>query len=217
MSQVRAAAAGAGLVADDPVRGHAGAQPLAAGLVGVEPAPGAGHARRAESASPKRIFCMSPSMAAGVVVSRGSPGRASLSAGSLRSSRVCVSPSARGSASGRPGRRSSRASGSPAVLSLRVTAASQSLGQRQPVPADVLSGDGRCSHQVALAEDDAAVQPLLLLVDAASIAAAARNLKVLHIGKRSSSRWPARRPLPVSRMHDAEAAAAGLLDLGAAP
>ncbi len=48
---------------------------------------------------------------------------------------------------------------------------------------------------------DAPLQPLLRPGPRGSApAAAARNLKVLHIGKRSSARWPARRPLPVSRM-----------------
>lgn len=66
------------------------------------------------------------SMACGVVVSRGSPAMASFSVGSVRSSRVTVSPRLRAKAvkpCGPPWRASSRLA---AVLSLSVTVPSHS-------------------------------------------------------------------------------------------
>ena len=77
------------------------------------------------SASPSSRLRGGPAIATGVVVSRGSPGAASFNSVSRRSSRVTGSPSSRihaVSPAGPPKLSSIRL---PAVLSLRVTAASQ--------------------------------------------------------------------------------------------
>ncbi len=86
----------------------------------------------ARSPSPSSSVCRPVSIAAGVVVSRGSPGRFSFRVGSTRSSRVARSPSPRAnavSAGGPPKLDSSRL---PAVLSLTTTAASHSSDRVMP-------------------------------------------------------------------------------------
>ena len=91
-----------------------------------------------DSASPSSSARMSASIIAGVVVSRGSPGMAWLSSGSMRSSRVRVSPSERANAVSPAGPPKLASSRLPAVLSLSVIAASHKLGQRHAGRADVL-------------------------------------------------------------------------------
>ena len=83
---------------------------------------------------PRMRACKFEAIAFGVVVSRGSSGKASLSEGSSRSNRVTWSPRLRAKAVSPGGPPMLASSKLPAVLSLRVSAASQISASVMPSP-----------------------------------------------------------------------------------
>ncbi len=150
-----------------------------------------------DSALPSASVRSACAIARGVEVSRGSPGVASLSVGSVRSSRVVSSPLRRRkavTAAGPPTLASSRLA---AVLSLTVTAASHSSPTLRPLPT-CLPVTGAHSSRSACAMATRRSSLSWPASTRASTSAAASTLNVLHIGKRSSRRWPASAPVAVS-------------------
>ena len=153
-----------------------------------------------DSTSPSSTACMSRSMAEGVVVSRGSPGIASLRMVSRRSRRLDASPSERANAvqpAGPPMRSSSRL---PAVLSLSVITASHTSASVMPGAPVRSPVTGEYATRSSFANSMRCASASSPRSTRASTAATASSLKVLHIGKRSSPRWSMRRPVAVSRM-----------------
>ena len=151
-----------------------------------------------DSTSPSNSFCRVATIAAGVVVSRGSPGVASLSVGSLRSRRVTVSPMPRNQAVSPAGPPCSASSRLAAVLSLIVIVASHSAATGRPAAPSCFSTTGdqlTRSSGVQVSRRSSRSSPAST---AASTCAASSSLKVLHIAKRSSPRCPSVRPVPVS-------------------
>ena len=160
----------AGFVADAPVLRQLRAQPRAAGLVGREPGQQLRSRRRATNARPAASSRRLPSIALGVVVSRGSPGVASLSVGSLRSSRVMPSPRLRANAvtaAGPPKLASSRLA---AVLSLSVMRRLAQLGDAHARVAgefaSVPARARRIRHEVAFGKHHAPLQVFLAAIHA---------------------------------------------------
>jgi len=146
------------------------------------------------SASPSTKRCRLPAIAAGLVVSRGSPGANRLSSGSWRAQRVSASPCARRKAVSPAGPPTSGSSRLAAALSLMVSVARHRSRTLMSLPTwRVLAGEWwrmSAARTGTRRSSDSSPRPARC-----STAAASRNLKVLHIGKRSSMRWPKRAPL----------------------
>ena len=148
---------------------------------------------------PRMRACKLEAIAFGDVVSRGSSGKASLSEGSLRSSRVTSSPRPRTKAVSPGGPPIAASSKLAAVLSLSVTAASQISASVMPSPPARFSVTGEYVTSADASKLIRRVNCSLPASTRARIAATASALKVLHIGKRSSPRWTWRAPVAVSR------------------
>ena len=151
-----------------------------------------------DSPSPTRTFCMVAAIARGLVVSRGSPGSDSLRVGSLRSSRVTSSPSARANCVNPAGRRSIAGPG------FRRCCRSNRLPRRKirdshAALGDMRLGDRRVLEQIARPVGDFPVEASMPSSTRLSAAAAVRSLNVLHIGNGSSARCSIVAPVPVSR------------------
>ena len=193
----RSVIAAAGLVADPPTAGSPARSRLSPTLSSISQA---SSCRRdaSESASPRRTCLMSSAIARGLVVSRSSPGVASFRLGSLRSSRVtelpseranCVKPAGPPIAASTGWPRCCRSSRSPRRKDRRASC-------RLPQRAFLVTGaySRRSPGPYAMMRSSRSPPSSTRL----SAAAAASNLNVLHIGKRSSARWTSVRPAPVS-------------------
>ena len=119
----------------------------------------------ADSASPTRRRCMSPSMALGVVVSRGSPGAASLSAVSIGRAVSARRPSCAHRRSRPPVHRNWPASGCPPCCR-----SASPPPRRCPPPTcrgpDMILGDRRIGNEVLVGKNDAAIELFLAAIDA---------------------------------------------------
>src|SRR5579885_1573223 len=152
------------------------------------------------SAPPRTSLRMSSTIADGVVVSRGSPGSDSFTAGSFRSRRVTGSPSERANSVTAAGPPRAARMRLPAVLSLSVIAASQSSASVMPSPPTCMPVVGEYSTRSPFVNTTRRSSLSFSASTRASTAADASSLKVLHIGKRSSARYANRAPVPVSRI-----------------
>jgi hypothetical protein len=145
------------------------------------------------SPSPINIASIVLTIASGVVVSRGSPGAASLSIGSIRSSRVVRSPRRRANAFTAFVPPSKSISRLAAGLSLTVTIASHSASTLSVLPTagcviracgTISFGRiGRCRSRLILSRSAPC-----------NMAAASSSLNVLHIANRSPPRHDQRNP-----------------------
>ncbi|MCY1229169.1 hypothetical protein D9M72_415260 [compost metagenome] len=135
-------------------------------------------------------------MAAGVVVSRGSPGMAVFSSGSVRSRRKVVSPMRRAKAVTAAGPPSTFSSRLAAALSLYCMVAAHISFTVMPV-ARCFSATGECDTRSPLPTLTRRPSRLASVALRSSTAAASTSLKVLHSGKRSCARCCRRAPLPV--------------------
>jgi len=120
-----------------------------------------------------------PSIAAGVVVSRASPGSASLSSVAAVEPRLRIAEPAR--KAGQPGRPADIASSRlAAVLSLSVIAAFAQLGERLPSPP--ARGLSPANRERSLAPKTDAARQQLLAASTCQHRRGRQRLKVLHIG-----------------------------------
>ena len=157
---------------------------------------------------------MSSAMARGLVVSRGSPGVASLRLGSLRSSRVTLSPSERANCvkpAGPPIVCSTRFA---AVLSLQSIAAAQRSASVMRAFGDVRLRDRRVVEQVVASVGDRPVEALGALVDALERRRRGHELERAAHRKALIGAMRERRARPRIAHEDAEPAAFARLDLG---
>ena len=128
----------AGLVADAPAFRQTCTQPRIASLIGDQPCRQLlARCSRQRRGPEDESLQVSQAIAFGVVVSRVSSGKASLSEGSSRSSRVTWSPRLRAKAVSPGGPPIPASSRLPAVLSLRVIAASHIAATVMPSPASL--------------------------------------------------------------------------------
>src|SRR5882724_6700407 len=147
---------------------------------------------------PSSNRCMSAHIAAELVVSRSSPGMALFNSGSFRSSLVISSPMLRAkfvSPTGPPIVSNKRL---PAVLSLCSIAAAHKAPSVMPPSLRWAFVTGAYSRMSFAPYDTNRSSFSCPPSTRFKITAAARNLNVLHIGKRSSDRLSRRLPLPVS-------------------